>query len=50
VNEYKGISKDPVHQQIVAPASEGYGMPKTREQFLVSLMLTPSALSLLLTH
>jgi len=47
VNEYKRISKDFVHTQIVMSALGHYGMPKTTEQLLVSLQLTPSALSLL---
>jgi hypothetical protein len=47
VNEYKVISKDFVHPQIVMSASGRYGMPKTRQQLLVSLLLTPSTFSFL---
>jgi hypothetical protein len=47
VNEYKRISKDLCRSAIVAPASGRYGMPKTREQLLVSLLLNPSIPSMM---
>jgi hypothetical protein len=47
VNEYKGISKDPVHPQNRSTCFWTLRHAENKRTLLVSLLLTPSALSFL---